>query len=194
VVEPLRPYVSRAEIVYNGVEGIRTPRPGANRIGVIGRIAPEKGQLEFVEMARSLPYRFVICGAPLFSDSDYFNRVKQAAQGLPIEFIGWQDDINQVLSTLDLLVVPSGPHEATTRVILEAFAAGVPVVANNSGGIPEIVIDGETGFLTSTIQEVMENPERRARVAENAYQDWKQRYTLARYQAQILSILDKALA
>jgi glycosyltransferase involved in cell wall biosynthesis len=48
---------------------------------------------------------------------------------------------------LDLLVVPSTPVEATTRIIVEAYAAGVPVVAFPAGGIPEILTNHETGFL-----------------------------------------------
>src|SRR5206468_10417372 len=110
-------------------------------------------QLEFVQAARMLPpdCRFIVCGAPLFSNpaaARYFELVREAAAGLPVEFMGWRDDIGAVLSELDLLVAPSAPVEATTRVILEAYAAGVPVVASASGGIPEIVRDGQTGFLT----------------------------------------------
>src|SRR6185436_4769803 len=98
---------------------------------------------------RLLPHnwRFILCGAPLFSNPRYLELVHEAAAGLPIEFLGWRENVNEVLSELDLLVVPSAPIEGTTRVILEAYAAGVPVVASSSGGIPEIVRDGETGFL-----------------------------------------------
>src|SRR4030095_8548742 len=91
--------------------------------------------------------RFILCGAPLFSNPRYFELVREAAAGLPIEFLGWRDDVNDTLSELDLLIVPSASVEGTTRVILEAYAAGVPVVASASGGIPEIARDGETGFL-----------------------------------------------
>ena len=62
----------------------------------VGRIAPEKGQMEFVK-ARPLlndefpQARFVICGAPLFgARSDYFDAVRLRARGLPVEFVGWQ--------------------------------------------------------------------------------------------------------
>ena len=121
VVEPLRPFLSstRVDVVYNGVEGrARNHRPSSTRrIGVIGRIAPEKGQLEFVQMARQLPstFQFVICGAPLFSDPSYADRVRQSAEGLDIEFMGWRDDIDAVLSTLDLLVVPSNARTRRRR-------------------------------------------------------------------------------
>ena len=210
VAEPLRPYVNQFDVVYNGVEGPgQSTLPSSTfRIGVIGRIGVEKGQLEFVEMARLLPneYRFVICGAPLFSNPAavaYFEHVQRTAAGLAIEFTGWSDDIYDALSKLDLLVVPSAPGEATTRVILEAYAAGVPVVATRSGGIPEIVEDGETGFLVpdadpkklaAKVRAVASQPALLKRVAEAAHEAWRARYTLEQYQTRILSILERARA
>ena len=125
------------------------------RIGVIGRISPEKGQADFLRAARILhkaapECRFLICGAPLFSNRAamrYCAELEALAEDLPVEFAGWTEDVEGVLATLDLLVVPSATVDATPRVILEAFAAGVPVVAFASGGIPEIVEHGATGFL-----------------------------------------------
>jgi glycosyltransferase involved in cell wall biosynthesis len=212
VAGPLRLYVpsSRIEVVYNGVESSQAyPANGALpsewRVGVVGRIAPEKGQLEFLQAARLLPpnCRFVICGSPLFANptaSAYFDHLRESANGLPVEFLGWQDDVGAVLSHLHLLVVPSAPDEGTTRVILEAYAAGVPVVAMNSGGIPEIVSDGETGLLApagdpaklaAKIREGLDRPASLARLAQNARLAWRDRYTLGRYQTRILSILER---
>jgi glycosyltransferase involved in cell wall biosynthesis len=205
VAAPLRLYV-KPTVVYNGVDcraTSRPPVPAAHRIGVLGRIAPEKGQLDFLKAARLLPphYRFVICGAPLFSNPTalaYFDQLREQAIGLPVEFLGWRDDVSAVLSTLDLLVAPSASVEATTRVILEAFAAGVPVVATNSGGIPEIVSDGETGYLTppsdptrlaARIRDAMADPAALRRVAENARRAVCERYSLEQYQSRVISIL-----
>jgi len=211
VAEPLCVYLApnQLTVVYNGVDPATTPRPERNgsvrRIGIIGRIAYEKGQLEFVQAARLLPadYTFTICGAPLFSNPaarDYFQQVRKAAAGLPVEFLGWRDDIHTVLAGLDLLVVPSAPGEATTRVILEAFAAGVPVVATRSGGIPEIIADGETGYLIPDanptplalkIRQALDEETHWRRIACNARRAWRERYTLAQYQSRILNILEK---
>jgi glycosyltransferase involved in cell wall biosynthesis len=196
----------KANIVYNGVEipdHPRAPVTAVRRIGMLGRIAPEKGQLEFVQAARRLPreYQFVICGAPLFSDpaaASYSDQVRECAGGLPVEFIDWRNDPGSVLSGLDLLVVPSKAHEATTRVILEAYAAGVPVVASNCGGIAEIVSDGETGFLTppadpvrlaAKISELASNPTALQRAAGAARRVVQERYTLRQYQDRVMSIL-----
>jgi glycosyltransferase involved in cell wall biosynthesis len=161
VLKPLTGAVKsdRSRVIYNGVapvECVRRRRSDNHpwRVGVIGRIAPEKGQLEFILAARLILRQrrcceFVVCGEALFSSPDYGRRVRAAAEGLPIEFTGWRDDIRDVLSELDLLVVPSAAVEATTRVILEAFSAEVPVVAFRSGGIPEIIEDGVTGVLSA---------------------------------------------
>ena len=154
VLEPLRTQAARnirTAFATRAIGSAVSMVPG--RIGIIGRIAPEKGQMEFVNAVALLKdripqARFVICGAPLFgSGSDYFDAVRRQARGLPVEFIGWQPDVSHVLNDLDLLVVPSH-QEGMGRIVLEAFSAGVPVVAFPAGGIPEAVIDGVTGFLT----------------------------------------------
>jgi glycosyltransferase involved in cell wall biosynthesis len=160
VLEPLTGAVKseRSRVIYNGVAPVECARRRRNdnhpwRVGVIGRIAPEKGQLEFIQAARLILQQrrceFVVCGEALFSSPGYGRRVRAEAQGLPIEFTGWRDDIRDTLSSLDLVVVPSSAVEATTRVILEAFSAGIPVVAFRSGGIPEIIEDGVTGVLSA---------------------------------------------
>ncbi|MDO8599244.1 MAG: glycosyltransferase, partial [bacterium] len=58
------------------------------------------------------------------------------------------DGVQRAIAEVDVLVVPSLCAENQPSAILEAFAAGVPVVASRVGGIPELVRDGETGFLT----------------------------------------------
>jgi glycosyltransferase involved in cell wall biosynthesis len=211
VARPLWPYVDpgRMHVIYNGIAGMTSTRPGRSgepRVGVIGRIARENGQMEFVAAARLLSEkrrkgRFVICGAPLFANPEaelYLHRVHLTAAGLPVEFLGWRDDVNSVLGELDLLVVPSASHTATPRVILEAFAARLPVVAFAAGGIPEIVTDQETGFLVeppepellaARIDALIEAPEELRATAGRAYEAWKERYTLERFQREVLAVM-----
>ncbi|MBI2684887.1 MAG: glycosyltransferase family 4 protein [Acidobacteria bacterium] len=188
----------QSAVVANGVGDLRLPRTenGVPRIGIIGRIAPEKGQLAFVEAARLLPqYRYVVCGAPWVSQDGYAERVKRGAAGLPVTFLGWREDIGAVLAGLDLLVVPSIGPEAFGRTVIEAFSAMVPVVAFPSGGIAEIIDDGRNGYLVDPqtpealarrIDEVLADAAGRQRVADNARADWQTRYTLDRYVAGIM--------
>jgi glycosyltransferase involved in cell wall biosynthesis len=209
VAEPLRRHTApeHLHLVYNGVPAIASrprERDGAFRIGLIGRIAPEKGQLEFVQAARlAIPntsqLKFVICGAPMFSRPGYHARVQAAAEGLPVEFMGWRDDVSPVMASLDLLAVPSGADEATPRIIMEAYSARIPVVAFRSGGIPEIVEDGRTGWLVepgaaalaAKFRDLSSNRAQLSEAAERAYQAWRDRYALERYQREVVCILER---
>jgi glycosyltransferase involved in cell wall biosynthesis len=209
-VEPISPYIrrERLSIVYNGVaaspRGVNNLRENILRIGVIGRIEPEKGQMDFVLAARTIYHHFPNCcfsviGAPMFSGRTYFDQVMEASRGLPVDFPGWKTDIPSVLNSLDLLVVPSTRLDATPRVIFEAFAAGVPVVALPVGGIPEIIEDGVTGFLAaeassnSLADRVLSvlnlPPDDVRRVCRQALAAWERRHTLNRFQEQVCDVL-----
>jgi len=208
--DPLRPCVNphSLHIVYNGVAEMpirrSAVRPAIRRIGVIGRIESEKGQLEFVKAARAVSRQFPDCtfsvtGAPLFSGGGYLQQVIHESRGLPIEFHGWQDDIGSILASLDLLVVPSVQFDATPRVILEAFSAGVPVLGFPTGGISEIIDNGQTGFLTaeatpaalaaSIVQISNLHPDTLAGVIAHARLSWEQKFNLNLFQQRICSLL-----
>jgi glycosyltransferase involved in cell wall biosynthesis len=211
VARPLSPYIDpdSLRVIYNGVGPISFPRKDSSsgaHIGLIGRVAPEKGHLEFIQAARILVQthpdsRFTVCGAPLFGDPaalGYFQQVRDAAQELPVEFTGWQETVGAVLAALDLLVVPSLLEPGAPRVILEAYAARVPVVAFVSGGIPEILHDGETGFLVeppaaevlaATLSDLLNAPERLREVGESAYTIWKEQFTVDRYQREVVAVI-----
>ena len=95
--EPLARYLpgERSRVIYNGVSEpawTRRPRDPAKpwNIGVVGRIEPEKGQMEFVAAARILSSeitncRFIVAGAPLFSGPEYLEKVKSASRDLAIQ-------------------------------------------------------------------------------------------------------------
>lgn len=210
VAAPLRRRGCQMRTVYYGVPDLRRPRParsGGWRIGLIGRISPEKGQLDFLAAARIVAdevpeCHFVIAGAPLFSarsSEDYACHVQQAAARLPVELTGWQADVGEVLACLDLLVVPSAGDEATPRVILEAYAASVPVVAYRSGGIPELVGEGQTGYLVDPAPEALaERITVLVRAGRGALSElgaaarrlWRERFTVERYQCEVISSLE----
>ncbi|HTB17189.1 MAG TPA: glycosyltransferase family 4 protein [Bryobacteraceae bacterium] len=216
VLNPLSAAVDaqHSRIIYNGVSPVERVQPRGEghpwRVGVIGRIAPEKGQLEFVQavrlfLSKLVPRQrrceFVVCGDALFSSPHYSRRVRQEAEGLPIEFTGWRDNIRDVLSTLDLVVVPSAAVEATTRVILEAFSAGVPVVAFRSGGIPEIIEDGVTGVLSAPtaadlagklLELFSDSGAVLEHISERAHASFAARFSLDRYRSEVLDVVGGA--
>jgi glycosyltransferase involved in cell wall biosynthesis len=216
VAETWSGYVApqHVSVVYNGVAGPDRPpepRPATAHpvIASIGRIAPEKGQLDFLKAAEAIhgavpAARFDLIGAPLFGDGAaerYHAAVRSAAARLPVEFHGWRGDVYQALAGIDLLLVPSASHEATTRVILEAYSAGVPVVALRSGGVPEVVDHGITGYLAGSVPEMAEravelirHPAQRGAMAREARAAWERRFTLDRYRSEVLEALCRAAA
>jgi glycosyltransferase involved in cell wall biosynthesis len=204
VAQPLRSWITKIHVIPNGTADLGFVERAFEsqhewRIGVIGRIAPEKGQAEFLRAAahlsrRGLRARFVICGAPVFGDRKYYNDVLRLAEGLPVEFLDWQEDIGSVMRDLDALVIPS-KQEGMPRVLLEAFSVGVPVVAFPVGGIPEVIEDQSTGFLArgelaATLEEVLESDPATVRgVAHRARREWERRYTVATYRERITTLM-----
>jgi glycosyltransferase involved in cell wall biosynthesis len=211
--EPFREYVEqqRLRVIYNGVPDMSADQRREQKIrtiGVIGRVELGKGQLEFVRAARivlqAFPHcRFQVVGAPMFSSPKYYSKVAACSRAMPVEFLDWAEDMAKIYSELDLLVVPSSEVEATTRVILEAFSARVPVVAFPVGGIPEVLKDGETGFLTSAlsvkalaariISVLQMDQSKLAEVVEAARGEWQRRFTLAAYRARVCDLLASAM-
>jgi glycosyltransferase involved in cell wall biosynthesis len=201
----------RISVIFNGVAGPAAMRPrppdGPPRIGCIGRIGPEKGQREFVAAAarihESLPEcRFAVWGEALFGSPEaqrYEEEVRSAAVGLPVEFRGWASDVYDALAEIDLLLVPSVGPEATTRVILEAFAAGVPVIAFDSGGISEVVESNVTGVLTRSAEEMAREavallrggPERRISMARAARAEWQRQFTQERFHERLIAVMEE---
>ncbi|MGB3649803.1 MAG: glycosyltransferase family 4 protein [Rivularia sp. (in: cyanobacteria)] len=121
----------------------------------IGRLCKSKGQHLLLKAAANLHQSgqeavYLIVGKDLEQDGAYLNYLKDMAQELGINksvhFLGHRADIPQLLALSDLLVLPSNA-EGLPLVILEAMAAGLPVVATPVGGIPEVVIHQQTGFL-----------------------------------------------
>jgi glycosyltransferase involved in cell wall biosynthesis len=68
---------------------------------------------------------------------------------LPVTFLGWRSDIDQLFAASDIAILTSD-NEGIPLTLIQAAFAGIPIVAPRVGSIADIVIDGETGFLTST--------------------------------------------
>jgi len=116
------------------------------RIGYLGRLHPTKGLDLLIDafLAANLPGATLrIAGR---GTEAYEAELRQKTRGLAVEFVGQQESA-KFLSTLDVLVAPSLWNEPMGRVVIEAATQGVPVIASNRGGIPELVDEGKTGWL-----------------------------------------------
>lgn len=125
-------------------------RPGRQLVLTAGRLSADKGIHVLLDaipdvLARTPEARFVICG-----DGDQRGRLERQSRDLGISdvvaFAGFRTDLDHWMPNADLFVLPSFT-EGLPNVLLEAHAAGVPVVATAVGGNPELVADAETGYL-----------------------------------------------
>lgn len=149
----------KIQVVRCGVdeEVLDRPRsaiPDVSRVACVGRIAPEKGQLVLVDAVAELDRAGVAVEVVLVGDGPMRAEVEQRARALNVEdrirVTGWKGSAD-VLADLEQcrgLVVPSF-SEGVPIVIMEAMALGRPVVATGVGGIPELVLPGENGWLVT---------------------------------------------
>ena len=121
-------------------------------IGMVASFRPIKGQHYLVEAIESMKewhgkIQIVVIG---YNDTDYFRTVTRKINNAGLErqffFPGARDDIPDLLSLFDIFVI-SSVNEGFSNAIIEAMAAGIPVVAADSGGNREAVVHDQTGLL-----------------------------------------------
>ena len=141
---------SRVTVIPNAVDAAdmadkpRPPRDAASvlRVGFLGRLDPIKNVPDLVRAV--LPLANV--ELHVFGDGPDRGRVEAAANGSPKVTVHGFTDRGEALSQIDVLCLPSSA-EGMPMVLIEAMAAGVPVVGRNAPGIRDVINDGETGLL-----------------------------------------------
>ncbi len=162
----------KVSVIYSGVDtDVFSPHAGSQGlreelgipadcvvVGIASRFHPMKGHEVFLRAAREVvsraggtQVRFLIAGSPVFDDeSGRDAHLLRLARSLGIEdkviFAGPRRDMPRVYAALDMLVL-SSITEACGRVVLEAMAAGKPVIGTDTGGTPELIKEGVTGYL-----------------------------------------------
>lgn len=182
-----------------------SPIPDDFRLLFVGQLATHKGVEHLLEaafrlMKRSLNLRLDIVGGSVYSEG-----YRQAVQSLVcrsgfenrITFHGYMEDPMPLYKQADLLVVPSLFEEPAANVALEAKRLGVPSVVYPSGGLPELVIHGENGFvcreksvdaLVEGIQWFLNEPDRLGAARQSALDDSQARFGEERFAQQWASI------
>jgi glycosyltransferase involved in cell wall biosynthesis len=166
---------SKAEVVYPGValSGIPTRMPhNGFTVGTAARLVPLKGIVYLIEAIARLrdefPVRLEIAGeGPERSALE--KQVSRLALGEFVDFLGWRSDVENLFSGWDVFAMPS-LEEGFGIAALEAMTAGLPVVATDVGGLPEVVEHGVTGWLVAPrhpgalaerIRDLLKNPAER---------------------------------
>ncbi|MCB2205666.1 glycosyltransferase family 4 protein [bacterium] len=184
---------------------------------MLGGVNPIKGTREFVDAAVTLldtqqdAYFFVAGPLP---DDGFRNRIngmrvyrEEISSRIPekyqerIRFLGVRSDVPQLLAASDVLTFPSTvPHFA--RPVIEASAMGLPVVASDLGGPQELVVHGETGFLTAAgdsdalaqaLRKLLQDASLRRRMGEAGRTFAAQHFDAKKNTAQVLRIYDEIL-
>jgi len=158
--------------IYHGVDlscfSKQASHGDTRRVLYVGRLERGKGLFDLIEACKRVDdAELIIAGTGTLYDS-LAETIEETR--VEAEILGYHDDIPSLVATADVFVLPSY-REGTPRVITEAMAAGLPVVATNIAGIPEQVRDGATGYLiepgdvntlADRVNELLEDPEKRA--------------------------------
>lgn len=209
--------------IYNGLDlGSFTPvddRPSARRlmgltadrpvVGFVGNLVSRKRPHWAVDASISLHARGVDHDLVIIGD-DYSGgriaarlRTMVAAAGLQdrIHLLGRREDVPQLMPTFDALVLTS-EIEAHPLVVIEAMAAGVPVVATAVGGVPEVIRPGVNGMLVppddlggivDSLQQVLSTPVRAAELRRAALSDARDRFSITTTIAQVQDVYEALL-
>ncbi len=169
LIKQIKVPITKISQVYNGVDinrfnendakplsllPIEFRDPKLLLIGTVGRLDPVKDQLtlvqSFIHLVKAHPelshkVRLVIVGSGILMPS-----LQILTQDADMEHLVWfageRHDVADIMQTLDLFVLPS-INEGISNTILEAMASALPVIATKVGGNPELVVDGQTGYL-----------------------------------------------
>jgi glycosyltransferase involved in cell wall biosynthesis len=193
---------ARTHVVPLGIDLDRfangTPKLDGRIVGNVARLAEQKGHRDLIAaapkvLARHPNVRFVVAG-----DGELRAELEQLARPLGdrFTFLGAREDVPDLLASFDVFAFPSR-FEGLCLAVIEAQAAGVPVVATPVGGIRETVLEGETGWLVPLhdvdaladgISRCLDEPERARNVAEEARRSVRERYSVERMVSETLAL------
>jgi glycosyltransferase involved in cell wall biosynthesis len=190
------------EVIYNGIDLDTVSASGedGNYALYLGRLSHEKGVATLLEAYRRNEIRLPlkVCGTgPLMEDLS-------GNAPANVEFLGYQsgDALQAIIRSASMIVVPSEWYENCPMSILEAMAYGKPVVGARIGGIPELVADGETGFLHESgnvadlagcIKRLADNETLRGQMGRAARQRVEEQFSLKSHNAALMQVYQKLL-
>jgi len=174
-------------------------------VGIVGRLVPIKGLRYFLdavsEVLRVVPDAVVVIVGDGPDRVALEERVRRQGLEQQVRFLGWRKDVERIFADLDLVVL-SSLSEGTPVTLIEAMAAGKPVVATRVGGVPDLIRDGETGVLVpprdaaalaQAMIALLHDAERRHRLGAAARRSVYPEYEVARLVDRTRRLYDQVL-
>ena len=208
---------SKTVIIYNGVDeekffvqkntaaikaqlGINPQDPV---VGTVSSLTKNKGHVHLFQAASLISNfcpsaRFLIVGDGILRE-ELEEQIKDLNLGSHLILTGKRKNIPDLLSVMDIFVLPSCSREGLSISIIESMAAGKPVVATDVGGIPEAVEDGETGLLVpprnpgalaNAIIELLQNPGKAKAMGERGRTRLKEKFTSKRMLSELENLYE----
>ncbi|NTW14657.1 MAG: glycosyltransferase family 4 protein [Candidatus Moranbacteria bacterium] len=146
--------------VYNGIEIPKfefNPKPG-HYLAFLARISHEKGALQAIQIAKASGEKLVMAGKIDPTDVSYFEKhIQPHIDGDRIRFIGeiGHEDKVMLLRHAKAMIAPIQWDEPFGLYFIEAMACGTPVIANRRGSVPEVIVDGVTGYIVENVGEAV---------------------------------------
>lgn len=188
--------------VYNGIDTVSMPTrtQAGGRLCALGRLSEEKGFDVLIHAMQWLPEASLV----VVGDGPERERLEAQAKALGVgervSFTGWLDDPEPIFAQCDILVAPSR-RESFGMAVAEAMRAGMAVVATSVGGLPELVIEGETGLLVApddpmalakAVTQLIEDPEAAGRFGQAGRERVMANFSADATRAQMLEIYRRA--
>ncbi len=161
-------------------------------VGFAGRNRPHKGIQVLIDAARWLPpdapVHFLLMG-PLTDDRKLGRQIAESPFRENIHLTGFRNDAPAVAAACDTFIMPSTKREGLSRAVIEAMAYGTTPVVTNIGGLPELVIDRQSGYvvppndsraIADVIVEMLHNPTETKRLGENARERIRTTFNISR--------------
>ena len=177
-------------------------------LGMVGKVYRGKGQKEvilaFDELHRQHPHlRLLIVGE--IKDRTYYQEIDRIVNRRNlrkyVRFLGYRSDVFNIMRCLDMLIVAS-VLDSFGLVALEAMAVGTPVLAAAKGGLPELIIPGQNGFLLESteperiaegVKNILRNPSKVAEIRQHGQMTVKEKFTLERYIQEVEDVIEVCL-
>ena len=199
----------KSVVIYNGIESTMHNEIESKEdfgfasqdliLTLVGRISRLKGHKWLLstfinELSKNFEVQLLFVGSPVENQEYYLEEIEEIILDNKlsnrVKIIPFTKDLSKIWSITDIAITPSTEAESFGLVAVEAMLAKKPVVGSNHGGLTEIIVNNETGFLVEpnnetklaeAISKLIENPELRKQLGENGYQRAINEFSVATY-------------